>query len=284
LALALGDGDESSLRKKTMAKKTVETPEQARSLFAPPDLTVMRTQSTRPRNEIVAGYVLVFASAYLLFYAVIAYASAVANGVAEEKNSQMMEILVTAATPLQLMVGKIVGIGAAGLTQMGSLVVVGIGALLLQTPLQEALFGANGGGFTQYLTGVSIPFYLLFPVHFLLDFFLYATLFAGLGALVKRQVEVNSVIQVPLMLLIGSFLVVYLAAYAPNATWTKVLSYIPFFTSELMLVRLALGVVAWWEIVLTIALMLVAIFACACTEIFVNSPAFAASIMPRLAE
>jgi ABC-2 type transport system permease protein len=244
----------------------------------------MRTQSTRPTNEIAAGYVLALARAYLLFYGVTAYASAVANGVAEEKSSRMMEILVTVATPLQLMVGKIVGIGAAGLTQMGSLVVVGIGALLLQPPLQEALFGANGGGFTQYLTGVSIPFYLLFPVHFLLDFFLYATLFAGLGALVKRQVEVNSVIQVPLMLLIGSFLVVYLAAYAPNATWTKVLSYIPFFTSELMLVRLALGVVAWWEIVLTIALMLVAIFACACTEIFFNSPAFAASIMPRLAE
>ena len=93
----------------------------------------------------------------------------------------MMEILVTAATPFQLMAGKIVGIGAACLTQMGCVVVVGIGALLLQTPLQAALFGANTGGFTQYLTGVSIPFYLLFLVYVLLAFFLYATLYAGLA-------------------------------------------------------------------------------------------------------
>ena len=91
--------------------------------------------------------------------------SVVATGVAEEKSSRMMEILVTAATPFQLMAGKIVGIGAACLTQMGSVVVVGIGALLLQTPLQTALFGANAGGFTQYLTGVSVPFYLLFLVY-----------------------------------------------------------------------------------------------------------------------
>ena len=64
------------------------------------------------------------------------------------------------------------------------------------------------------------------------------------------------------MLIISGWILVYLAAAFPNATWTKTLSYIPFFTSELMLVRIALGVVFWCEIVLTIVLMLVAISAC----------------------
>jgi ABC-2 type transport system permease protein len=181
---------------------------------------------------------------------------------AEEKSSRVMEILVNAATALQLMVGKIVGIGAACLTQMACLVVVGIGALLLQTPLQTTLFGANAGGFSQYLTGVSIPFYFLFLVYFLLNFLLYATLYAGPGAMVKWQDEVQSAVQVPTMLLVIGWILVYLGAAFPNATWIKVLSYIPFFTSELMLVRIGLGVVAWWEIVATIALMLVAISAC----------------------
>lgn len=239
------------------------TPTQTSSLFAPPDLSVVCTQGNRPENEIVAGYVLAFAGAYLSFMAVAAYANNVALGVAEEKSSRVMEILVNTATPFQLLVGKIVGIGAACLAQMGCLVVVGIGALLLQTPLQAALFGANAGGFSQYLASISIPFYFLFLVYFLLNFLLYATLFAGLGAMVKRQDEVQSAIQVPMMLLVSGWILVYLGAAFPNATWFKVLSYIPFFTTELMLVRIGLGAVAWWEIVATIAIMLVAISACA---------------------
>ncbi len=201
--------------------------------------------------------------AYLLFYAVITYATAVANGVVEEKSSRVMELLLNAATPWQLLVGKIVGIGAAGLTQMVCLVVVGIGALLLQIPLQAALFGVDVGGLTQYLSGVSIPFLLLFLVYFLLAYFLYASLFAGLGALVRRQDEVQSVIQIPLFLMIVSLALFYVAVFAPDQTLTQVLSFFPFFTPVLMLARLGLGTVAWWEVVVTILLMVAAIAACA---------------------
>lgn len=241
------------------------TSAQIRSLFAPPSLTTVYTQQSqgaRSASESAAGYVLALAGMYLLFYAVMAYGSAVANGVAEEKSSRIMEILVNAATPWQLLAGKIVGIGAAGLSQMACLVVVGIGALLLQAPLQVALFGANTGGLSQLFTGVFLPFYLLFLVYFLLAFFLYATLFAGLGAMVKRQDEVASATQIPLMLLILGWIPFIFGLSSPDATWTKVLSYIPFWTPMLMLVRLARGTVAWWEIVMTVALMLVAILAC----------------------
>jgi ABC-2 type transport system permease protein len=239
---------------------------QIRSLFAPASLTIAYTQQSqgaRPASEIAAGYVLAFAGVYLLFYAVLGYAMTVAHGVAEEKSSRVMELLLNAATPLQLLVGKIVGIGAAGLSQMACLVVVGLGALLLQAPLQAALFGANAGGLALFFTGVFLPFYLLFLVYFLLAFFLYATLFAGLGAMVKRQDEVTSATQVPLMLIILGWIPVIFGFSTPNATWMKVLSYLPFWTPMLMLVRLALGTVAWWEIVMTVALMLVAISACA---------------------
>jgi ABC-2 type transport system permease protein len=241
------------------------TSSQTQRLSAPPDLTVVHTQqgqSTRPESEIIAGYILAYAGAILIFISVGIYASIVAAGVAEEKSSRVMEILVNAATPFQLLAGKIVGIGAACLTQMGCVVVVGIGALLLQTPLQAALFGAKAGGFSQYLTGVSIPFYLLFLVYFLLAFFLYTTLSAGLAAMVKRQDEVQNATILPSLLILSGYLLFYVGVASPNAALTKVLSYVPFFTSELMMVRLALGTVAWWEIVVTIALMLVAILAC----------------------
>jgi len=241
------------------------TPSQTTRLFAPPSLTMVYTQrgqSTRPVSEIIAGYILAYAGALLIVIFVSVYANIVAAGVAEEKSSRIMEILVNAATPFQLLAGKIVGIGAACLTQMTCLVVVGIGALLLQIPLQAALFGANAGGFIQYLTSVSIPFYLLFLIYILLAFFLYAALYAGLSAMVKRQDEVQNATILPRLLVTVGYLLFFLGASSPNAAWTKVLSYLPFWTPTLMLVRIALGTAAWWEIVVTIALLLVAILAC----------------------
>jgi len=231
------------------------TPSQTTRLFAPPSLTMVYTQqgqSTRPVSEIIAGFILAYAGALLIVIFVSTYANIVAAGVAEEKSSRIMEILVNAATPFQLLIGKIVGIGAACMTQMTCLVVVGIGALLLQIPLQAALFGANAGGFIQYLTGVSIPFYLLFLIYILLAFFLY----------VKRQDEVQNATILPRLLVTIGYLLFFLGATSPNAAWTKVLSYLPFWTPTLMLLRIALGTAAWWEIVVTIALMLVAILAC----------------------
>ena len=102
-------------------------------------------------------------------------------------------------------------------TRVICLVAVGIGALLLQPPLQAALFGTSAGGLSQYLTSVSVPFYLLFLVYFLMGFFLYATIYAGLGALVKRQDEVQSAVVIPMLLLISGYVMIYLAVYFPNA-------------------------------------------------------------------
>ena len=241
------------------------TSQETQRLAAPPDLTAVHTQqsqTTQTTSESAAGYVLATTGVILIFISIQVYAGIVATGVAEEKSSRMMEILVNAATPNQLLAGKIVGIGAACLTQMGSLVAVGIAAILLQTPLQAALFGASAAGFKQYITGVSIPFYFLFLLYFLLAFFLYATLFAGLASLVKRQEEVQSVILLPLLLLSCGYVLFFFVVATPDATLTKVLSYIPFWTPIFMLMRLAVGTVAWWEIVVTVALMLVTIVAC----------------------
>jgi ABC-2 type transport system permease protein len=242
------------------------TSQETQRLSAAPDVTVVYTQqsqNTRPESELTAGILLAVAGCILIFISISLYAGRVAVGVAEEKSSRVMELLLNAATPLQLMVGKIVGIGAAGLTQMACLVAVGIGALLLQSPIQAALFGTSAGGLSQYLTSVSVPFYLLFLVYFLLGFFLYATIYAGLGSMVKRQDEVQNAIMLPVLLLTSGYVLIFFAVQSPDATWVKVLSFIPFWTPTLMLVRIAAGTVYWWDIAVSIVLMLVTICACA---------------------
>jgi ABC-2 type transport system permease protein len=242
------------------------TPAQTSDLFAQPqfsDVNLNQAQNTRSGSEIIAGYILAYAGNILIYMAVLLYGTGVAMGVAEEKGSRIMEILVNAATPFQLLAGKIIGLGAAGLTQMALFAVVGIGMLLLQLPLQNALLGSNFGIWNLNITGASITLLVLLLVYFILGFLLYATLFAAIGALVKRQDEVQNAVAPISMLLVAGYIVSFFGIYTPDALWIKVISYVPFWTPTTMLVRIASAGVAPWEIAFTVVLMIVAIIVCA---------------------
>jgi ABC-2 type transport system permease protein len=151
------------------------------------------------------------------------------------------------------------------LTQMAALVAVGIGALLLQGPLQNMLLGTTTNiGLNINITSVSITLLSLVLLYFFLGFLLYATLFAALGALVKRQDEVQNAVQ-PLQWL---FMIGYLAsalggATSTNTVWIKVMSFIPFWTPAIMPMRIATGDVSWVEVLVSVLLMIVFIFLCA---------------------
>ncbi|HXZ03925.1 MAG TPA: ABC transporter permease, partial [Ktedonobacteraceae bacterium] len=147
------------------------TPTQTSQLFAQPQFSVVnvgQSQNNRSTSDIVAGYILAYAGIILIFMSVYLYGVTVANGVAEEKGSRIMEILVNAATPFQLMAGKIIGIGAAGLAQMTAFVVVGVSALLIQNPIKAALIGNNSAALNLNITGSSITLLLLLLVYFIL--------------------------------------------------------------------------------------------------------------------
>ncbi|HJT59013.1 MAG TPA: ABC transporter permease [Ktedonobacteraceae bacterium] len=240
-------------------------PGQTAQLFAAPPFAtnyVGQAQSNRSLTDMVAGYILAYVGVILIFMSVYLYGYWVAIGVAEEKGSRIMEVLVNAATPFQLMAGKILGIGAAGLTQMATFVIVGIGAFLLQNPIKAALLGNISGGFNLDITGGLVPMLLLLLVYFILGFLLYASIFAAVGALVKRQEEVQNAIQFPMWIIMIGYFVSFFGIYSPDATWVKVISYIPFWTPTTMLMRVGVGNVAWWEIIITVVLMLLAIFVC----------------------
>lgn len=242
------------------------SPQQTSTLFVQPAFNFVNTQQGAPSTaDQVVGYFIAYAGVLLIFMSVFIFGIGVATGAAEEKGSRIMEILINAATPFQLMVGKVVGIGAAGLTQMVCLVTVGIGVLLLQNPLQSVLLGTTAQSILDFnITGTSITLLLLVLVYFILGFALYATLFAALGALVKRQDEAQTAVQ-PVQWL---FMIGYLASLiggpaSSGATWMRVISFIPFWTPTTMLMRIGTGNASWWEVLVSILIMLVAIFLCA---------------------
>lgn len=232
------------------------------TLFTPPAfqaISTLQQQSGRSPAESNAAIAIGMLAIILLFLFIQQYCSMVSTGVAEEKGSRIMEILVNATTPFQLLLGKIVGIGLAGITQMGLVCLVGSAALLAQNPLKQALHVASGGGVTIDITAISFGMLALLVLYFVLGFLLYATLYAAAGALVSRQEEVSSSVGPLVFFIMISYVLSFYATLTPQASWIVPLSYVPFFTPMMMLAREAIMPLAWWEIALSSIVMVVAI-------------------------
>jgi ABC-2 type transport system permease protein len=193
----------------------------------------------------------------LIFMAIITYGTWVAMSVAEEKGSRVMELMLNATTPLQMLAGKVIGNGAAGLTQYGIILGAVIVGLLAQGPIHRAV--VSGSSTSDSFGGLSVPVLGAFVVLFVLGFVLYSLLYAALGSMVSRLEDVQSATS-PLMMLImiGYFMSIF-GLQAIDETWVRIASFVPFFSPYLMLARVSVGHVEVWEFGLAVIFLLVAI-------------------------
>jgi ABC-2 type transport system permease protein len=187
----------------------------------------------------VVGQVLVI----FLLLAIILYGQWVAMSAAEEKSSRVMEIVISAATPFQLLGGKVIGVGGLGLVQLLAAAVPALVAFSLQGVIAEAVLGAPASALElpQALTAGVIGAFVVF---FVLGYLLYSTLYAAAGSLVSRMEDVNNIVAP--MSLIGtlSYLVgVYatIGIIPAGAGWVVALSYFPFTSPYVMLSRVIAG-------------------------------------------
>jgi ABC-2 type transport system permease protein len=212
---------------------------------------------TQGGEDYGARYLVAFFFVILNFVAIVNYGNWVAGSVAEEKSSRVMELLVTAATPRQLLTGKLLGTGAAALTQYGSLVVaVGV-VLLLQGVAAEALL--NASGLDLSLPGLTIATVLVALLFFIGGFILYCTLYAAAGSMVSRQEDVQQA-GAPLMIAaMAGYFVSFAALSTPDAGWVQIASYIPFASPYLVAIRAAFGTIAPWEVPIIFFILLLTI-------------------------
>jgi ABC-2 type transport system permease protein len=182
-----------------------------------------------------------------LYVSLIIYGQLVAAAVIEEKSNRIVEILLTAVRPWQLMMGKIAGIGLVALVQVG---VVAATALVL-------------GSATKLVSipTLSVDVVVSGVVWFILGYLIYALLFAGVGSMVSRQEDVASVsTPVILVLVAGWIIALTVAAPDPASTATTIFSMIPLFSPVIMPVRIAAGVAPLWQVVLSVILVLATIY------------------------
>ncbi|MEY2704696.1 MAG: hypothetical protein RL407_758 [Bacteroidota bacterium] len=223
------------------------------------------------------NYGLGFLSGILIYLFIFLYGNQIMQGVIEEKSSRIVEILVSSLKPFQLMMGKIVGIGAVGLTQfliwvilisvLSSLV---LGVLGLQMPQQQALEMTSPeamavaqnqgdlGAMLQVIHGIDFVSLLVsFILYFLGGYLLYGALFAAVGAAVDSPSDAQQFmfpITIPLI-------VAYLGLFVfilqdPNSTTSFWLSMIPFTSPIAMMGRISYGV-PFWELALSLGLLVV---------------------------
>ncbi len=200
-----------------------------------------------------------------LFVAIILYGQWVAMSVAEEKSSRVMEIVLNAASPFDLLAGKVLGVGALGLTQYGAAIVPAVIAFLLQDRIASLLLGASSAASGSAASGLTPSLLAAFAVLFVLGFLLYAVLYAAAGSLVSRMEDINSVVAPMTMVgMAGYFVAVYTSSglIPADASWVVILSYVPFVSPYLMLSRFATGTAGALDLALASGLLLVAIVAC----------------------
>ncbi len=221
-------------------------PAAAAGIFAPTpfEVTPVDPNAQSPEENFGATYMLAMIMVILTFMAVLTYGQWVAVSVAEEKSSRVMELLITAATPRQLLAGKVLGNSAAGLTQYAAVVVAAGAGFALQGVIAERVLG-DGAGAT--LESINLWVLAPFGVFFVGGFLLYATLYAGLGSMASRQEDVQMATGPMLMVGMVGYFAAFIGLNTPEASWVKIASLVPFFSPYMLPIRMLLSSMEPWE-------------------------------------
>lgn len=192
----------------------------------------------------------------LIFITLVIYGMWVAAGVVAEKSSRVMELLISAATPEQLVLGKVIGIGMAGLLQYVAILVPAVVTILAQDRIAELILGTSSAGLDISLSTLTPGLLLAYGGFWILGFVLYALIYAAAGSLVSRAEDLQ-VLALPLSLVaIGGYFLAMMALSGGIGPLVRLGSYIPFWSPFVMLTRLTVSRVEPWELVLSYGLLL----------------------------
>jgi len=198
----------------------------------------------------IKRFLLPYVFGMLLMITIFVSSSYLLHGVVEEKENRVIEIILSSVTPAELLNGKLIGLCAVGMTQLGVWVVVGL------IPLASGI-----GPVARFLHSLQIPplTFIASFIYYILGFFLFATLMAGLGLLGNSWKESQQWASVPSFLAVIPVLFIPVIIDAPRGLVSRVLSYVPFTAPVTMMMRISLAEYNWIDLVVSISLLVVTI-------------------------
>jgi ABC-2 type transport system permease protein len=219
---------------------------------------------------------------FFIYTFVLSYGAMIMNSVVEEKTNRIVEVIVSSCRPMELMMGKIIGLGLVGLTQfLIWAVLLGIGYLVLGIVAGGAMVATNpeaitagmnmpgnadmSSGLGDVMTALaSINWLSLlgnFVLYFIGGYLLYASLFAGFGSAVDQASD-SSQFTLPIIIIMMVALYAGIACMenpsGPMAVWCSI---IPFTSPVVMMIRLPFDV-PWWQLLLSIVLLYATAMGC----------------------
>jgi len=234
-----------AMHKRILEKRGLSETE-IESVLKPVDMETVNALGTGPSNPMTT-FVSVLAMVMIMYVTVLLYGTNITRSIVEEKTSRVIEVMLSTATASEMMVGKIVGVGGVGLTQIA---------------IWTATAALSGGGLGLAAAGMlkgvmTVKLAIFFPVFFLLGFALYSTLNAAIGAMVNSEQEAQQLQFLVLIPLIASVVVLIQIIENPSGPLAFWASMFPFTAPLIMFTRIALDpIISSWQIATSIALLL----------------------------
>ena len=232
------------------------------------------------RSSKMSNYIKMFfggAAGYLLMMFIIIYGNMVMRSVIEEKTNRIIEIIVSSVKPFQLLLGKVVGTSLAGITQFSVWVILGAALLLgissflgidpmaAPTPASDVVNEVAQPEINQLVIDIlNLPYASLigfFIIYFISGYFLYSAIYAAIGAAVDSETDTQQfMFPIILPLILGIYVGFFSVVENPHGTVSTIFSIVPLTSPIVMLMRIPFGV-PWWEIVISIVVLIATNFA-----------------------
>ncbi|MGA8670600.1 MAG: ABC transporter permease [Terracidiphilus sp.] len=203
---------------------------------------------TNAEASLWKGYVM----AFLLSMTTMIYGMNVARSIIQEKTSRIFEVMLAIAKPGDMLAGKLIGVGAVGLTQIA--IWLAAGAVILFSPLAAVLMT---GEFAVHFTWTEA---VLFPVYFVLGYLLYSSLFAGLAATCETEQELQMYMPLAAAPTWLSFALILLIINDSNSFWSVAASFFPPTAPVIMFLRMASEIPPTWQLAVSIGLLILSVW------------------------
>ena len=239
-------GAVASAEQRVVMEELGLTDEEMIRLVAPTQLTQRTLVAPDPEEE--PRRIAAFIGMFILYMSILVFGQLVAVGTVEEKQNRVVEVVLSRVKPAQVLVGKVLGIGALGLAQLLVLAAtVAVVVSIIEIP--DVSLPSLGA---EIIGGVIF--------WFLLGYTLYAFIYATLGATVSRQEDLGSVVILPSFLVLPGFFIAVRAIENPDLLVVRLASFFPPWAPMVMPVRSAVGNAPFWEVALSVVLVLAAIY------------------------
>jgi ABC-2 type transport system permease protein len=245
---------EDAVRRSLLAQRLENEGLQASRIKALTDVNLsMKSERLSERGREAGGLASALFSyllAFVLYMMLVIYGQQILRGVMEEKTSRVAEVVISSVSTDALLAGKVIGVGAASLTQM---VAWALSSVLVYKGRGAILAGFHVANVQIPLPHIDFAIAVLLLLFFLLGFIFYAALFAAMGSTVSNEQDVQQASMPVMLLLIASIVFVQPILLDPTSTFSKVMSWLPFSAPILMPLRMTMIQVSSAEIAGTLA-------------------------------